>query len=145
MERKRLVRSENNRLIAGVCGGLAEYFDTDPNLVRLICIVLILIQPVMAIIYLLMAVLLPRGDAMDNPIEIRLEEGLRELGESIQHLVGEVVPAGSRFYVGVVFTIVGLLMLLRNLGFWWIGSRVTGALLLIALGAYLLLPRGDRA
>ena len=35
METKRLYRSETNRHIAGVCGGIAEYFDIDPSLVRL--------------------------------------------------------------------------------------------------------------
>lgn len=34
---KRFYRSRNNRIVAGVAGGLAEYFDLDPVLVRLIC------------------------------------------------------------------------------------------------------------
>ena len=32
---KRLYRSTHDRMIFGVCGGLAEYFDVDPTLVRL--------------------------------------------------------------------------------------------------------------
>ena len=32
---KRLTRSVNDRIFAGVCGGLAEYFDFDPVLVRI--------------------------------------------------------------------------------------------------------------
>ena len=36
MENKRLYRTENgNKLLCGVCGGIAEYFDIDPTLVRL--------------------------------------------------------------------------------------------------------------
>jgi phage shock protein C len=31
---RRLVRSSRHKMIAGVCGGLAEYFDLDPTLVR---------------------------------------------------------------------------------------------------------------
>lgn len=34
---KRFYRSRHNQVIAGVAGGLAEYFDIDPTLVRLIC------------------------------------------------------------------------------------------------------------
>jgi len=34
MERQQLTRSETDRRIAGVCGGIAEYFDIDPILVR---------------------------------------------------------------------------------------------------------------
>ncbi len=33
---KRLYRSEKNRVLAGVCGGVGEYFDVDPVLIRLI-------------------------------------------------------------------------------------------------------------
>ena len=32
---KRLYRSSNSRMLCGVCGGIAEYFDIDPTLVRL--------------------------------------------------------------------------------------------------------------
>ena len=33
--KKRLYRSKKDKMLAGVCGGLAEYFDVDPSLVRL--------------------------------------------------------------------------------------------------------------
>lgn len=36
--KKRIYRSEKNKMIAGVCGGIAEYFDIDVSLVRLGCI-----------------------------------------------------------------------------------------------------------
>lgn len=35
METKRLYRSRQNRMICGVCGGVAEYFNVDPTLIRL--------------------------------------------------------------------------------------------------------------
>lgn len=35
MEQKRLYRSRDNRMICGVCGGIAEYFNVDPTLIRL--------------------------------------------------------------------------------------------------------------
>ena len=35
MSNKRLYRSSTNYMLAGVCGGIAEYFDIDPTLVRL--------------------------------------------------------------------------------------------------------------
>jgi len=38
--RPRLVRSQTDRRIAGVCGGLADYFDVDPTIVRLTWVVL---------------------------------------------------------------------------------------------------------
>jgi phage shock protein PspC (stress-responsive transcriptional regulator) len=38
---KKLYRSREDRIIAGVCGGIAEYFEIDPTLVRLVTLVLI--------------------------------------------------------------------------------------------------------
>ncbi|MFQ5794497.1 MAG: PspC domain-containing protein [Candidatus Bipolaricaulia bacterium] len=37
---RRLYRSRDKRMIAGVCGGLAEYFDLDPVLVRVAFVIL---------------------------------------------------------------------------------------------------------
>jgi phage shock protein C len=42
MPNKRLYRSKKNRMIAGVCGGIAEYFAIDPVVVRLIAFILLL-------------------------------------------------------------------------------------------------------
>jgi phage shock protein C len=39
---KKLYRSKKNRKIAGVCGGIAEYFDIDPIIIRLITLILVL-------------------------------------------------------------------------------------------------------
>lgn len=41
---KRLYRSRKDRMIAGVCGGIAEYFNVDPTMVRLLWAVLTLIS-----------------------------------------------------------------------------------------------------
>lgn len=38
---KRIYRSREDRLIAGVCGGIAEYFEVDPTLVRLVTLILV--------------------------------------------------------------------------------------------------------
>ncbi|ABO49873.1 phage shock protein C, PspC [Desulforamulus reducens MI-1] len=36
---KRLVRSQSHRMIAGVCGGIAEYFNMDPTIIRIIYVI----------------------------------------------------------------------------------------------------------
>jgi len=41
-KKKRLYRSGKDKILGGVCGGIAEYFDVDPTLVRLIWILLAL-------------------------------------------------------------------------------------------------------
>ena len=37
---KKLYRSQSNKVLAGVCGGLGEYFDIDPVVIRLLGVVL---------------------------------------------------------------------------------------------------------
>ena len=36
---KRLLRSKKNRVIAGVCGGIGEYFNVDPTIIRLLWVI----------------------------------------------------------------------------------------------------------
>ncbi len=40
MEPKRLYKSRTNRLLCGVCGGLGEYFNIDPTIIRLLFVLL---------------------------------------------------------------------------------------------------------
>ena len=39
-EPKRLYRSRDNRMLAGVCGGIGEYLNTDPTVIRIIFVIL---------------------------------------------------------------------------------------------------------
>ena len=59
MEKKRLYRSQSERMIAGVCGGLADYFDIDPTLVRLLFVLLFFLGGNGILIYLIMLILVP--------------------------------------------------------------------------------------
>ena len=60
---KRLYRSRKQRMLAGVCGGLAEYFAVDPTLVRLVFIVFGLTTGTTLILYILMAIIMPLPQA----------------------------------------------------------------------------------
>lgn len=56
---KRLYRSKTERMVGGVCGGLAQYLNLDPTLVRLFFLLLLLIPGPGLIIYLIMWVITP--------------------------------------------------------------------------------------
>ncbi|MCQ6962099.1 PspC domain-containing protein [Methanolobus chelungpuianus] len=56
---RQLRRSKSNRMIAGVCGGLGEYFEIDPVLIRLLLVVATLMGGSGIILYLLAWVLIP--------------------------------------------------------------------------------------
>ena len=56
---KKLYRSKTNRKIWGICGGLAEYFDVDPTLVRVLTVVSIFISGLGLIAYIVMRFMVP--------------------------------------------------------------------------------------
>jgi len=62
-EQKKLYRSKSNRLVAGVCGGIAEYFDIDPTIVRLLWVILSLVSMGVAgiLVYLAAWTLIPEN------------------------------------------------------------------------------------
>jgi phage shock protein C len=57
----RIYRSRQERMVAGVAGGLAEYADVDPTIVRLIWVAALLTTgPIAFFLYLLCAIIIPR-------------------------------------------------------------------------------------
>jgi phage shock protein C len=60
-EIRRVYRSKKNKLLAGVCGGIAEYFDIDPALVRLLLVLLVLMGFAGVILYLVAWLLIPES------------------------------------------------------------------------------------
>ena len=59
--RKRLVRSTNNRKIAGVCAGLADYFDLDATVIRILWLVAVLCAGTGVLAYIILWIALPEG------------------------------------------------------------------------------------
>lgn len=64
---RRLYRSRTDRKIAGVCGGLAQYLNVDPTVVRIIFLVLLFIGGGGLLIYLIIWICAPDEDNMLNP------------------------------------------------------------------------------
>lgn len=56
---KRLTRSSTDRKIAGVCAGMAEYFNIDPTIVRIVWAVLVLLFGTGILLYLICWILMP--------------------------------------------------------------------------------------
>jgi phage shock protein C len=72
---KKLYRSRKNRVIAGVCGGLAKYFDIDPIIVRLITLIFVLSAGAGLIAYIIAWIFVPEEPDNLYPVstEIRVE------------------------------------------------------------------------
>ena len=58
-ENRRITRSRDEKMIAGVCGGLAEWLDLDPSIVRLIFILMALTFGHGILVYLILALVMP--------------------------------------------------------------------------------------
>ena len=67
--KKKLTKSQKNRMIAGVCGGFAEYFKIDPTIVRLIFVVFALLKGAGILLYLIAAIVIPSQDFDDEDID----------------------------------------------------------------------------
>jgi phage shock protein C len=58
---QQLIRSQQDRMIGGVCGGLAQYFKLDPTLVRLAFVLLAFAEGFGLLAYFILLVLMPLG------------------------------------------------------------------------------------
>ncbi len=57
---KKLHKSATQRMIAGVCGGIAEYFNIDPTIVRLVTVILSLCFGGGVLAYIIAALIMPK-------------------------------------------------------------------------------------
>ena len=59
MVSKKLFKSSVNKKLCGVCGGIAEYFDVDPTLIRLLWVVVTLCGGAGLLAYIIAAIIMP--------------------------------------------------------------------------------------
>lgn len=65
MNQKKLYRSKIDRMLGGVCGGLAEYLGLDPSIVRLIFVLVSIFGENGVLIYIILWIIVP-----ENPGEM---------------------------------------------------------------------------
>lgn len=88
---KRLYRSETDRMLFGVCGGLGEYFNVDATLIRFVFAgALIFGMGSPGILYLLLLLLMPNESQTDESAQMRLESGVNEISEHARRAVEKV-------------------------------------------------------
>lgn len=57
--KKRLCKSSTDKKVCGVCGGIANYFDVDPTVIRLIWVIFTLVGGSGLIAYIIAAIIMP--------------------------------------------------------------------------------------
>ena len=64
---KKLYRSIANKKLCGVCGGIGEYFDLDPTLIRILWIVFAFLGGSGLLAYIICAIIMQTQDQLPNP------------------------------------------------------------------------------
>jgi len=79
-EIRRLYRSRKDRLIGGVCGGIAEYFEIDPTIVRIVWVLLIFAKGIGLLAYLIGLIIIPENPARGEVEKVPSKRTSRSLG-----------------------------------------------------------------
>ena len=76
---KKLTRS-SNKILAGVCGGIAEYFDVDPTLVRAIYAILAIFTTGFPglLLYIILMLIMPAAPAKNNIEDVKFEDATKK-------------------------------------------------------------------
>jgi len=145
---KHLYKSRKNKMLAGVCGGIAEYFDVDPVLVRIIFIVFTIFGGFAVLAYIIGAIIIPFPP---------LEPG--EVAATSSAAPAQPPPAApsasahnnGALIVGVILMVLGAYFLMRNIPlfhdfYWWLHWHIHDYIvpaILIMIGTALLI-KGTR-
>lgn len=151
MER-RLHRSRKDRMLCGVLGGLAEYFNIDSALVRVLFVLIVMVTGGAGIIaYIVMAIIFPlEGTPATTPHSEAIRQNVEDMRQTAQEIAGSLKagldrdevkkPARRRgLAVGLVLIFLGVVFLLYNFGWLhWLKWSGAGGILLIAIGIILI-------
>jgi len=140
MAAKRLYRAREGAIIGGVCAGLAEYFDTDPVLIRLAAVLLFFAGGVGLLSYIVAWIIMP-----GRPLSFAKAEPEDDSGAAS---VEEHPPAEDdgvsrpRLILGIAFIVIGFLALLGTLNVWsWFSVFKLWPVIIILIGI-LIITRG---
>jgi len=152
---KKLYRSKTDRIIFGICGGLGEYFEIDPLIVRILFILLSLTGGSGIVVYIILAFIMPEEGGVKAKVEKPkadktkdADEVVDETKEKAQPLVKEIKVNKNwifnvRNIIGSVIILIGLNILFEQVfsfsPFAWINWGVIWALVIVIIGSKIIL------
>ncbi len=68
--KKRVYKTEDKKMFAGVCSGLAEYFEVDPSIVRILMVFLWIVKGIGLLLYVVLALILPTKSEIEKQDKI---------------------------------------------------------------------------
>ncbi|HOO74490.1 MAG TPA: PspC domain-containing protein [Tepiditoga sp.] len=146
---KRLYRSKTNEVFAGVCGGLGEYLNIDPVIIRLIWIATIFAGGTGILLYIIAIFVIPEEDEVSRQAKQNSEDVIieNENGERIHTSSMNEKDKKTITLLGAIFLIViGILLFMNVLGplhgIVWFSSKIVFAVILILAGIYIMTKSG---
>ncbi len=139
--KKTLYRIPKKGQIFGVCAGLAEYFDIDVTLMRVIFVVAAFATGgAVILLYLILAVVLPVSN--DNGKEQSVSERVHKLGQEFQN---SKVASRTRNFFGFGLLVLGLWLLIGQIFPGWFELRwdFVWPVLIILAGLLIITRRGN--
>lgn len=137
MERK-LYRSDVNKVIAGVCGGLGEYFNIDPVLVRLAFVIIVFAGGAGILGYVLAWIIIPRRPYESNIDSSSQSGSTGTTGGDSHTAVFSSSSSMMRYLPGLLLVIVGAVLLIRQTVFWFSWTEFL-PVALIVIGAIVII------
>lgn len=90
MNGKRIYRSRNDRVIAGVASGLAEYLNIDPLFIRLAFLLLTLVNGIGAVLYLVFWLLVPNAESTAADTREQMRESVEEMRSAAERVIERI-------------------------------------------------------
>lgn len=116
----KLYRSENDKMIAGVAGGLGEYLNIDSSIIRILFVIITLLGGSGILLYLILWIILPAQSKQEATANDNIKNNVQEMKEKAQSLAQEVRHGShnntSRTWFGIIIIVIGTVFLLENLG-----------------------------
>ena len=148
----RITKSKTDKVIDGVCGGLAEYFGIDSVLVRLVFVVLLFFNGLGLMLYIILVIIMPGDGQVDKPPKETIQENVQEIGDRVKEAGEGLGQAFSRKteekhsnragWFGIILILLGIYLLLDNLHLLsWIDKDLLWPIIIIFIGAWLLIKR----
>jgi phage shock protein C len=135
---KKLYKSRRSKMIGGVAGGLGDYFDIDPVIIRVLFILTAFAWGVSVIAYILLWIVLPENpDEIENYYDFVMDPNKETSADSFADIDDSKQKKDRRVIAGAFLIILGAVILLDKLTDWLSFSYIW-PLILVAIGGFLI-------
>ncbi len=139
---KRLYRSDEGKVVAGVCAGIGEYFDIDPVAIRILFVLFSLAGGSGVLLYIVMWLLIPMKGDETADLEANVRKGAEEMRVQAEKWAEKAKDSDGRKWLGIAIVGMGLLFLLSNLGLGgFVRMDLFWPVALVALGVIIIFRR----